>query len=90
MGHHHPTNSTVRPRVPRAGDDSTLLARFAADGDPVAFEGLLKRYGGMVYCVCRRTLGSEQDAEDAFQATFLMLVRKASSIQRRIARSLAA
>jgi RNA polymerase sigma factor (sigma-70 family) len=48
-----------------------------------AFEDLVRRYGPMVYGVCLRVLGHHQDAEDTFQATFLMLVRKGNSIRRR-------
>jgi RNA polymerase sigma factor (sigma-70 family) len=63
--------------------DAALLARFAACGDGRAFAALVERYGGMVLGVCRRTAGHEQDAEDAFQATFLVLARKAGAIRRR-------
>lgn len=63
------------------GDDQ-LLARFAATGDVAAFEGLLNRYGPMVYSTCRRRLAASADAEDAFQATFLALVCHARSIRR--------
>src|SRR5262245_58882580 len=66
-------------------DDAVLLSRFAAQSDPTAFEALLRRYGSMVYHVCRRILPSEQDAEDAFQATFFTLVRNAGSIRQRTA-----
>src|SRR5438270_5633728 len=63
--------------------DAELLARFAAGRDEAAFEVLLWRHGPMVLGVCRRLLGSDADAEDAFQATFLALVRKAASIGKR-------
>lgn len=63
------------------GDDE-LLARFAATGDVAAFEGLLNRYGPMVYSTCRRRLAASADAEDAFQATFLALVCHARTIRR--------
>jgi RNA polymerase sigma factor (sigma-70 family) len=62
--------------------DAELLARFAA-GDAAAFELLLWRHGPMVYGVCRRVLRHEHDTEDAFQATFLALARKAGSVGRR-------
>jgi RNA polymerase sigma factor (sigma-70 family) len=63
--------------------DAALLERFAVAGDGAAFESLLRRFGPMVLAVCRRVLGHEQAAEDAFQATFLVLVRRARSIRKR-------
>lgn len=59
-----------------------LLERFASGGDEVAFEALMTRHGPTVLGVCRRVLRDPNDVEDAFQATFLILVRKASSIRR--------
>ena len=63
--------------------DAELLQRFVAQRDEAAFEVLLWRHGPMVLQVCRRVLGQEQDIEDAFQATFLALVRKGAAIGRR-------
>jgi RND family efflux transporter MFP subunit len=63
--------------------DAELLERYVRDRDEAAFELLLWRHGTLVFNVCRRVLPREQDAEDAFQATFLAFVRKASSISRR-------
>lgn len=69
----------VRPATP-ADTDRQLLDRFVAVHDEAAFESLVQRHGPMVLGVCRRLLGDEHDADDAFQATFLVMVRKAGSI----------
>lgn len=63
--------------------DAQLLDCFLADRDEDAFAALMRRHGPMVFGVCRRLLPSWQDAEDAFQATFLVLARKATTIQPR-------
>lgn len=62
-------------------DDAALLTRFAAYRDETAFELIVFRHGPMVRGTCRRLLRHEQDAEDAFQATFLALARKAASVR---------
>lgn len=62
--------------------DRELLARFADRRDQAAFAVLLRRHGPMVLNVCRRLLGQMQDAEDVFQAVFLLLARKAVSIRK--------
>src|SRR4051812_36927669 len=64
-----------------ASDDELLLARFRA-GDEQAFAVLVHRYAGLVWSVCRRGLAQTADAEDAFQATFLILTRQARSLRR--------
>lgn len=62
--------------------DAELLARFVAARDGVAFAALVRRHGGMVLGVCRRLLRDAAAAEDAFQATFLLLSKKAGTIRK--------
>jgi RNA polymerase sigma factor (sigma-70 family) len=62
--------------------EGELLERFVADRDEAAFEALLARHGRMVVGVCRQLLNDPNDVDDAFQATFLVLVRKASTLRR--------
>src|SRR5207249_3389192 len=60
--------------------DAQLLEQYACQRNEVAFEALLHRHGPLVFGICRRMLFDRQDAEDAFQATFFVLARKAGNI----------
>ena len=62
--------------------DVELLARFHFQREQAAFAELVRRYGPMVFGVCKRVVGQSSDADDAFQAVFLVLSRKAGGIQR--------
>src|SRR5262245_46781113 len=66
-----------------APSDAQLLERFVLRQEETAFAALVKRHGPMVFGVCMRVLHNRHDAEDAFQATFLVLVRKASAVRPR-------
>ena len=71
---------------PPAGNersDGELLERFAHNRDEAAFELLLHRHGAMVHNLCRSILHDSHSADDALQATFLVLARKAASIRKR-------
>src|SRR5688572_18151782 len=60
--------------------DGQLLERYLSNRELESLEALVRRHAAMVWSVCRRVLREDQDAEDAFQATFLVFVRKASCI----------
>src|SRR6516162_76049 len=63
-------------------EDGALLRAFASRGEEAAFAALLSRHGPMVLSIARRLLHNEHDAEDVFQAAFLILARKAGAIRR--------
>jgi DNA-directed RNA polymerase specialized sigma24 family protein len=65
----------------KALPDRELVRLFRVEKDQAAFLGLMRRHGNMVLDVCCNVLQNEADAEDAFQATFLQLARKASTIR---------
>src|SRR5271166_2987419 len=61
--------------------EEELLARFVDRRDPRAFEAIVDRHGPLVLTVCRQLLADPNDVDDAFQATFLVLIRKAGSVR---------
>jgi RNA polymerase sigma factor (sigma-70 family) len=88
MGVNLPSGSVLGPiqrlfaRGTVAGlSEGQLLARFVRERDEIAFEAIVSRHGPMVLGICRRLLDDPHDVEDAFQATFLVLVRRAGSLR---------
>src|SRR5262245_46488543 len=72
----------IRRRYALASPDADLVLAYAARRDAAAFRRLVERHGPMVLRLCRRQLGDAHAAEDAFQATFLVLARRAGAIRR--------
>ena len=73
----------VNARQAAESTDSHLLECYVANREEAAFAALVRRHGGMVWGVCRRVLADANDADDAFQATFLVLVHKAAALRGR-------
>jgi RNA polymerase sigma factor (sigma-70 family) len=71
----------VEPSAPELGSDADLLAHFIRTRDQTAFAALVARHGPMVYRLCRRVLGDAHAAEDAVQAAFIVLARKAAHLR---------
>jgi RNA polymerase sigma factor (sigma-70 family) len=76
-----PTGASMKLSELTRLTDGQLLARFFQNRDDSAFTVIIDRYGPLVYGVCRRVLADSNDAEDAFQATFLVLVRKGATLR---------
>src|SRR4051794_25792085 len=80
----NPVLRSIRKRFgfdPMQSPDALLLERFVLSGDESAFSSLVERHGAMVWSTCRRVAGDAHAAEDAFQATWLVLARKARSLK---------
>lgn len=73
----------VAPALGEETSDGQMLHRFLTQGDETAFAVLMQRHGPMVLGICGRLLVESADVEDAFQATFLVLVRRAASVRKR-------
>lgn len=65
-----------------ANEDAALVQRFLATRDEMAFDALVRRHGPLVLAACRRILDDPNDVDDVFQATFVVLARKAGAIRK--------
>src|SRR5690349_5034945 len=72
----------TEPAGARELSDADLLERFRSGREEAAFTLLVQRHGPMVYGVCRHVLSDDHDTEDAFQATFLVLVRNVGAVRK--------
>jgi DNA-directed RNA polymerase specialized sigma24 family protein len=73
----------VATQQARESSDAELVAAFVEERDQAAFAEMVRRHGPLVLRVCRLVLGHLQDAEDAYQATFLLLARNCGSIRQK-------
>lgn len=73
----------VGAKAQAGNSDRQLLARYLANKDEIAFAAIVERHGGMVWGVCRRVLDDPNDADDVFQAAFLVLLNRAAALRRR-------
>jgi DNA-directed RNA polymerase specialized sigma24 family protein len=78
----HYLRHMVAPQAERPTSDGELLRRFTRQHDEAAFAEVVRRHGPLVLGVCRRVLGNAPEAEQAFQATFVILARKGGSVRR--------
>lgn len=80
-----PLREVMASQLRHDDSDEQLLHAFIDQHDDSAFAVLVRRYGPLVFGVCRRVLHHDHDAEDAFQATFLLLSRNATKLRKKTA-----
>jgi RNA polymerase sigma factor (sigma-70 family) len=78
---HQTLQAVLRSAVLPPADDAALLERFIAERDEQAFAGVVERHGRLVWAVCRHLTHCDADADDAFQATFLVLMQNAAKVR---------